>query len=922
MKIFQMFFLSLATGVLLAACNPSPPPVVPPVVTEPTAFDLGITVTGAPNAPVKVLNAAGEIKFDDTVTGSKTLSALPKGKYTVTGGAVANFTAPAVQTADLSAGNGSVTLGYVAAAGQALDKIQGTLSDPQAPGNTLKVFFGNSVVASSKVGADGNVSLSLPAPPPASLTPFLPPAGSSCTYTGAPNAGKVFVTDNVRLTGSQGDAIGAVTEQPVGGSSTASVLHAYADIAQNNQGTIACFGSPPVKVDVRLLPGWNVLIIDKDAGGTITVVTAPPEARVQLKLDKFPANVSIVLDAPSLTLKAGESVTVNATIFQRGGLSGKIDLSTDVPGVTVDPASVTLPVLATQSVGGQSLLDSLVFTSYGLSPLNVGAQRLNTVLTFKASADAKGFTGTMNLIASQGGKQIGQTGVSLNLVAPSVTATIQYAQNITVQRGQSVPVTVQTLGRNFYKGDAKLTLEGLPDGVTATTGLVSFSGVDVLEPQNVQLQLTASSLAKAGTTQGQLVVTANGTVTRSDIGIYVPTPVVVTSFPSYSGYGPLNVFQGESAVLAVNLKSEYGFSGSTVIMLTGLPVGVTAAPITINLPQNGEVNANFNLTVSSSASFAPSSVSIQGDNLDPNSAASLSVQVNAGRFQLSDSFAFMTTSSAGVWTLSEDRSLNGSSGRVLSRYQGGGRVFSKTVATPTWVTQLASTPEGNAVIVTPYSIIQVSETGIVTSTDIINGPAGTKGIVDHQHRLWAVSTNPLSGGSQIVTFDLNTGIRVPVADFSNYSVNLYTDSAVKAVYVTGLVSGGTVTKIDSTTLQREDISIPGVSSIQALAISSGGDLWGSMFMGGIFKLNADKTANIYSNLGGGSTLDFDLSSQGILWASDSFGAVNGVAKIDITSLSRTYIPIGSTVRGVALNASGGLWVGTALNSNSYLSQLK
>ena len=112
MKILQTFFLAAATTVFLAACNSPTPPVViePHVVVEQTAFNLGITVSGAAGAPVRVLNAAGEIKFNDTVTGSKTLSALPKGKYTVTGGAVANFTAPAVQTADLSAGNGSVTL--------------------------------------------------------------------------------------------------------------------------------------------------------------------------------------------------------------------------------------------------------------------------------------------------------------------------------------------------------------------------------------------------------------------------------------------------------------------------------------------------------------------------------------------------------------------------------------------------------------------------------------------------------------------------------------------------------------------------------------------------------------------------------------------------------------------------------------------
>ena len=62
------------------------------------------------------------------------------------------------------------------------------------------------------------------------------------------------------------------------------------------------------------------------------------------------ARVAMFLDTTSIVLKAGESATVNATIYQNGGISGKLDLSTDVPGVTVEPASVTLPTLGTQSV--------------------------------------------------------------------------------------------------------------------------------------------------------------------------------------------------------------------------------------------------------------------------------------------------------------------------------------------------------------------------------------------------------------------------------------------------------------------------------------------------------------------------------------------------------------------------------------------
>ena len=448
MKILQTFFLSAAITVFLVACNGPVSPVViePPVVVEQTAFNLGITVMGATGASVRVLNAAGEIKFNDTVTGSKTLSALPKGKYTVTGGAVANFTAPAAQTADLSAGNDSVTLTYTAAAGQALalDKIQGTLSDPLARGNKIGVFLANSVLTSVLVGSDGSVSLPLTTPPASELFPFLPPAGSNCTYTGtgSANTGKTFFASDLAVYSPQGDVIGAVIETPVGGSGTSTLIHVYADSAQTYKGTVKCVTPSSTfsyRIDLQMVAGWNALISDGTASSDFTFVTAPAGTRVQLNLDKLAASVDIVLATPSLTLTAGQSVTTNATIYQVGGLSGKIDLSTDVAGVSVEPASVTLPVLGTQSVRGQSLFDILALTSHGLRPLKVGAQRVNTVMTFKASADAKGFTGTMTLLAKQNSQVVGQTNVGLSLTAPAVSVNFQNNQFVISLALEKVP---------------------------------------------------------------------------------------------------------------------------------------------------------------------------------------------------------------------------------------------------------------------------------------------------------------------------------------------------------------------------------------------------------------------------------------------------------------------------------------------------
>lgn len=933
MKILQTFFLSAATTVLLAACNSPVPPVViePPVVVEQTAFNLGITVSGAAGASVRVLNAAGEIKFNDTVTGSKTLSALPKGKYTVTGGAVANFTAPAVQTADLSAGNGSVTLTYMATAGQALalDKIQGVLSDPLAPGNTLNVFFGNSVLASSKVGADGSVSLSLAAPPPASLNPFLPPAGSSCSYTGALNAGKVFVTDNVILNGSQGDAIGAVTERPVGGSSTASVLHAYADIAQNDQGTIACPGSSPIKVDVRLLPGWNVLIVDKDAGGTVAVVTAPPDIRVQLELNKFPANVRIVLDAPSLTLKAGESVTVTATIFQRGGLSGKIDLSTDVPGVSVEPTSVTLPVLGTQNVRGQSLFDSLALISHGLDPLKVGTQRLNTLLTFKAAADAKEFTGTMTLLARQNSQVVGQVGLELRLVAPSVTASV--TSGINLDRGQSTTLQVSIYATGLLKGPVQIALEGLPLGVTATSASVSFAGASQFEQASAQLSVSASATAAPGQTTAQLVMTAGSLISRSPVYVLVQTPVVNISFPGLYGYPPaIAGYQGSTTALPVRVQSAHGFTGTTTLTLTKLPNGVSALPLTVTLSPDVSVNASFQLQIASDAPFGAFPVTVAGDVLAPDGNAQLSLSISPERFLTPnvDLNVLPLTAPAkdGFWVAGESKYTNGNSVRTLALVQNKQVTLSRDVPDTGGVVGILSNVNGDAYVVSLLTVTGVSTLGVVTTIPIQKGPTANSLVLDKQNKIWSVEYDSVTRSHQLSKFSTETGTFERLYGFGdNYSnIPVYVDDSGSNVYVVD-TKIFKIIKISTTTGAKTEIAIPSGVLVESLAISDAGEVWGTQSTGGVFKLNADGTASVFDTLPVGGRAFFDKVAPGVLWiAPGYYSGTTAVYKYNTATQARNVIPFSVSVRAVLPDLMGGAtaFLYSDSSSPSYYSVLK
>ncbi len=94
----------LLTATLVACGSPTPS------VLE--TADLALVLKNVPSAQLKVTNPLGEVVFNDTVVGTKTLTGLPRALYTVLGSSTPGATAPAAQSADLRAGNGTVTLEY------------------------------------------------------------------------------------------------------------------------------------------------------------------------------------------------------------------------------------------------------------------------------------------------------------------------------------------------------------------------------------------------------------------------------------------------------------------------------------------------------------------------------------------------------------------------------------------------------------------------------------------------------------------------------------------------------------------------------------------------------------------------------------------------------------------------------------------
>ncbi|ULH15027.1 hypothetical protein MF271_13820 [Deinococcus sp. KNUC1210] len=492
-----------------------------------------------------------------------------------------------------------------------LDHIQGTISDTLAAGLKMGVFLQNSVLTSATIGGSGAVDLPLTVPPASEQFSFLPASGSNCTYNGLGAAtGTVFGTSDVVVYTSKADVLGTVIEQPVGQPATAELLHIYANTPQSYQGTVTCNGSSTAtKVNVQFAAGWNAIIFDHDANGNVTIISAPTDTRVQLSLKRLTSSVAISLDTSSLSLQAGQSTTANAVILQGGGISGTLDLSTDVPGLTVTPASVSLPALNAQSVRSQPLLEALGNGARGVGPLDVAAQRLSTQLTFTASADAVGYNGTMNLIAKQGGVEVGRQALNLSLVAPGVSASFANGSyyGVSIGQGESIAIPVAVTSMNNYSGAVTVTLSGLPTGVSAATQVIQIMPNTTI---TVKIALSASSSAQVGTSQINILTTP------SNLATYVsPLPLNILPARTNVGTSSGTLFAAKQGVWLTGESNYNAQLGMTVQTLSRYDGGVLKA--THLLPSSS------NLVIGRTGVLMALSTSYAGNSLYTNTVRSI-----------------------------------------------------------------------------------------------------------------------------------------------------------------------------------------------------------------------------------------------------------------------------------------------------------
>lgn len=817
-------------------------------------------------------------------------------------------TAPTVDTGNT--GGGTV----ITPAGNALslDRIQGILSAAESHGGTLTLYNGYTKdghgflteLVSAQVGVDGSVNLPLTnVPPSQEFDSFL---GGSCTFKGKTEGGtgKVAFYLQSELDASQGDPVGDVSETVAGSGGKVLVLRVYADSPQTYRGIYTCSSGSVTTFDVALRKGWNALTYSATSATAASVLSAPVDIRTELTLEKYTPKVAIFFGTPALNLKAGESVTTNATFYQIGAISGKIDLSTDVAGVSVEPASVTLTPLGTQGVNARDLFGSVAQTPKALHVLSVGAQKLTASLTFRAGSDANGFNGSMNVLASQGGKAVGKQSVPLSLVTPKVLIQTTGSQDVTVERGRTADISFNVTATGFYKGDAQVSLTDLPAGITASTISLTFTGTKDSESQAVVLKVSASGSATLGLTPVRAVVTAAGKVSQADVRLSVPAPAVSAAFDQ-SDYG--FVYAGQQKTVSLTLQSLHGYAGAINLNLGGLPAGVSAGPVAVQMRPYEQSKATFVIQSAGNAQGVRATLTVFATDLTaPVVRSTLEVRpaylASVGADPLR-----VFAASEGVWLVNDSQS-NGSPGqyRIAVRRQVGTKVvLTTTVFIDDIFSTVFNSPNGDLIILGNKQVVRLKDDGSVstftplpdTQFSVSSGPA----VVDQLNQLWFYT---FRNGYQLIKVNLDSGAVENVRSESgnNGTIRLHRNLSGDIVYAVGL-DGSQVRWFRASTGENRLLNLPvNTAAVTAYAVSQDGSLLIKTASSLLTLTLAGSTTSSQN------TLNIDkmvFDGNQALWMSRKGNET--VWKTDLQTQQTLALPVGSS--GVNDAARGtGLWL--------------
>ncbi|MFK7601564.1 hypothetical protein ACI3L1_05070 [Deinococcus sp. SM5_A1] len=752
-------------------------------------------------------------------------------------------------------------------------------------------FFGKTTLIQNVVSFD----LSALVPGPKELFPDY--YSSGCKGSNSDPAALVYGSASLNAYSVAGDPLGYIREKVVGGPDAAlpeaALNRLYADRPFTYKG-ICSFkdeGGTTLteNVDITVQRGWNTLVFSR-IGTVFTTANASPSDQIELAFTSFTPGAFIELEDEKLDFGSVDTVVVNANVVQAGNFSGTISLSTDIPALTVTPDTLTLsplPKLAAQS-GQASKAQAARLGALSLQP-----QLLSTRLTFK-------YTGTTNYsnqsfevrVKDAGGEQVGQGNGHITVSRAGIDLYV-YTYPLTLGRNSTVELPFVLTSVMGFGGTVIVGAGNLPGGVKATSQTVILSKD---RPATGSLTLTSDASLKPGVTPVTITAQGEGRTASATLNLEVPKPAVVVSI--VNAYNEIAVYQGGTGSIDVLVSSAFGFQGATTVKLTGLPEGVTAAPVSVQVKPMESTTLSIPLAVAADADLGTSSVQVTSlDSARPDGdgpPARLTVRPN--RVSLgSIGQAGIVAGDTGIWVTRETYGNGGF--ETTLRHIVGGKDTAAISLTGT-VYHLLSLPDGSVLASGSNNTWVVADKGAVPTAVAPNGAAS--GAVDHLGRIWFIQETYTGSGYQfrLARWTLPTGATETVDAIQAYGSGgqlFRSNNGRWMLYRPQYSAGGF--KINVVTGEVSKLSLTNFFS--SLALDDNGAVYFTE-NGPLQRINADGTVTIFNDTNPGILIGFDRENPTVLWSFYS----NGIGRLDLNGNKFRNVTLGDTNRAALLTRGG------------------
>lgn len=343
-------------------------------------------------------------------------------------------------------------------------------------------------LSGSSVGRDGTVNVKLPVPEQTFALI------DRCSFSGTRSVNDVQIDlADVVVATPAGDLLGEVLQTRSSDGEPLTRLYAATDATL--KGNVTC-GNSGFGVDLTLKAGWNVVTTATGPGDVVQFVSVERTTPVSLRFAPYaPEAVFDFADDSPLVLRAGQPVQRAVRVYQDGGLSGEITLSTNLPGVTVTPGTLSLPSLSAQAAGSgrASRLGALG---------HPGAQAVTTTLTFALGSGAATSNGELQVLARQNGQTVGTARLSADIRVPSAQVRVG-GDILSGYVGESSALALSLTPQDGLSGPVTVGLVDPPAGVSAAP-------VQVTLTPNTTTNLELPVQVAAGTALGDLKVQIGG----------------------------------------------------------------------------------------------------------------------------------------------------------------------------------------------------------------------------------------------------------------------------------------------------------------------------------------------------------------------------------------------------------------------------